>query len=263
MRKKIALKQFTYDELKGMDSKKILTGKVMATLSVKTKEGRKTALRIESLNAKVLVLPEEIGEEKFKPEVYVGRVVVFTVIGFDEATKTIYASIKRARDAVYYPMVKRLQLGELIMGQIINILPFGAYIEMNGVIGLMRNTDFSTDTTAIGDLYSEGDYIPVKMLGYSKTGQLRVKPIKKVHSASSISLEEINKGQVVIGVVREVKPFGVVVNIGEYADVLCQTIPGEVYSEDTRVHIRIDAITPRYFEGIKTKNLKGTILKQA
>ena len=260
---KVVLKQFTYDELKEIGSKKILKGRISATIPIKTKEGKKTGLRMDCRNVKIVVLPEEIGEEKFKPDIYVGRVVVFVVIGFDEATKTVYASMKKAKEAVYYPMIKRLKLGELIMGQVINILPYGAYIEMNGVIGLMRNTDFSTDTTAIGDLYKEGDYMPVKMLGYSKTGQLRVKPIKKAHSASAISLEEVNKGQVVTGDVREVKPFGVVVNIGEYADVLCQTVPGERYEEDTRVNVRIDAVTPRYFEGIRTKNLKGTILKKA
>ena len=57
----------------------------------------------------------------------------------------------------------RLSDGEAFKAQIVNILPHGAYVEIEGVTGLLKNTDFAEDFTKIEDMHSQGDKINVKL----------------------------------------------------------------------------------------------------
>ena len=154
----------------------------------------------------------------------------------------------------------RLKDGEAMSAQIINILPHGAYVEIDGVTGLLKNTDYAEDYTTISEMLSQGDKINVKLRKVSSNGLLLFEATKKYCNPSIVSADSLEKGQIVLGRIRSIKPFGIFVNVAPYLDVLCSTEIDE-YEEDKRVQIKIEDIQDKPFNGKMVKRFKGKILK--
>ena len=245
-----------------MAKKEVIKGVVKgAKVDANTEE---EYLSVVLMGFKGIIKSKDIDIELTIPKLgnFVGREVYFTIKEIDEKNKVIYCSRKEAQKLKNAEITNRLYDGEAFEGQIVNILPHGAYIEIKGVTGLLKNVDFAEDFTAVSDIYNQGDKINVKFKKISHNSLILLEATKKYRDPAAINPDEIEKGQTVLGVIRSIKPFGVFVNIAPYLDVLCTgTNPDYEYEEDTKVQIKINDISEKELAGRPVKRFKGKIVK--
>jgi len=191
---------------------------------------------------------------------FVGREVYFVIKSVNEKNKTIVCSRKEAQIITRDNIIGRLKDGEAFNSQIINILPHGAYVEIQGVTGLLKNTDYAEDYTTIAEKFSQGDKLNVKLKKTSTNGLLIFEATKKYCNPNTIKPEELEENQIVLGVIRSIKPFGIFVNVAPYLDILCSP-EIEEYEEDKKVQVKIVKVEYMDFNGKKVKRFKGKILK--
>ena len=191
---------------------------------------------------------------------FVGREVSFLVKEVKEKEGVVMCSRREAQALTKEPILARLSDGEAFSAQIVNVLPHGAYVESEGVTGLLKNVDFAEDFTKIDEVLSQGDRVNVKLKKISSNDLLLFEATKKYCNPSAVKAEDLEEGQTVLGVIRSIKPFGVFVNVAPYLDVLC-SIDAEEYEEDRKVQILIENIKEKEFNGATIKRYKGKIIK--
>lgn len=191
---------------------------------------------------------------------FVGREVYFIPKSINEKEGIVWCSRKDAQAITKDGILERLKDGEAFSAQIVNILPHGAYVEIDGVTGLLKNTDYAEDFTKIEEVFSQGDRVNVKLKKVSSNELLLFEATKKYCNPATTKAEDLAEGQTVLGVIRSIKPFGVFVNVAPYLDVLC-SIDAEEYEEDKKVQILIESIKDKEFNGATIKRYKGKIIK--
>lgn len=173
---------------------------------------------------------------------FLGREVNFTVVGIDQEKDLLVCSRKDAQAVKKQEIVERLTEGEVFNAQIINILKYGAYVEIEGVTGLLKNVDFADDYTTISEVLKVGDKVNVKLKKISSNDRLIFEAIEKFKNPTIMEFQMFERDQVVLGVVRNVKPWGAYVCIAPGLDALCP-IPGTgEIEEGMKVSFRITQV---------------------
>lgn len=193
---------------------------------------------------KAIIKREEVDlEVEWKSLVgFLGREVYFTVLEVDEENDRLFCSRKEAQKIKKDEIVERLTEGEVFTAQIINILKYGAYVEIEGVTGLLKNVDFAEDYTAVGDILKVGDKVNVKLKKITENDKLTFEAVEKYKNPTIMEFDMFERNQVVLGVVRNVKPWGAYVNIAPGLDALCP-IPGTgELEEGMKVSFRITQV---------------------
>lgn len=170
---------------------------------------------------------------------FVGQEVGVVVLTFDAKKGEAICSRAEAQKIVSPGIIQRLEDSESFVGTVVNILPYGAYIDIGGVTGLLKNYDFAVDTTLIKEVKRVGDKISVHLKQYSQNGTIVFEADKKYRSPDAIDPETIQVGQIVFGVVRSRKPFGYFVNIAPGIDVLTSSDIDEEINEEQKVQIKV------------------------
>lgn len=245
--------------------KKIVTKEICKGVVSMVNHDKKldTDVLVMKLNGfKGIIKKEDVDMELNIPSLvnFVGREIYFTIKSVNKKDKTIICSRKEAQILMKDTIIGRLEDGEAFNGQIINILPHGAYVEIQGVTGLLKNTDYAEDYTTIAERFSQGDKINVKLKKKSSNGLLIFEATKKYCNPNVINPEELEENQVVLGVIRSIKPFGIFVNVAPYLDILCSP-EIEEYEEDRKVQVKIVKVEYRNYNGKEVKRFKGKILK--
>lgn len=156
-------------------------------------------------------------------------------------------SQERAVKAIIKPLLKKLKAGETITTVVSNIQIYGAYVTAGkGYLSmLLKNADFSEDTTRCCDILEKGDKIRVKFVKETATGTIICKaetPYKGKNQATD--LNTYSPGQVVGGVVVGVKPYGAYVSISTNLDMLVNLPASAELIEGMRVSCKIKKIVP-------------------
>jgi len=240
-----------YEKFK--EEKKILKGIIKIVQFDEDLESDVLVLDLDGL--KGVILKKEVDANlKLKSLVnFVGREVFFVVTKVDHASGIVFCSRAIAQKITEEEIMNRLQDGEAFNAQIINILKYGAYVEIEGVTGLLKNVDFAEDYTTISEMMSVGDFIQVKMKRFSKNGRILFEAVKKYKSPTIMSIDSFEKNQVVLGVVRSIKPWGVFVQIAPNLDALCSPDAVEL-EEDMKVSVKITKVIT------EEKKVRGKIL---
>lgn len=179
---------------------------------------------------------------KFKSLIsFVGTNVSFIVNKVFKNSNLCIVSRAAAQKTTVPEVLEKLEDGECFEGRIINILPYGAYVEINGVTGLMKNADFAEDFTSIRDVRHVGDKVMIKLRGKSKNNTLLFEAVTKYISPTAIRKEDLEVGQIVLGVVRSKQPWGIFVNVAPGLDALVDSEFVEV-EEDQKVSVKIKTI---------------------
>jgi ribosomal protein S1 len=106
---------------------------------------------------------------------FVGAEVGVVVLAFDAKKGEAICSRAEAQKIVTPDIIARLEDSESFVGTIVNILPYGAYVDIGGVTGLLKNYDFAVDTTLIKEVKRVGDKVSVmETKPYSKTKRWRL-----------------------------------------------------------------------------------------
>ena len=175
---------------------------------------------------------------------FVGKIVPFVVLSFNWEEGTAICSRAAALDALRPQTTAELEKGTTMKGTVLRIMPYGAYIDIDGVTGLLKNPDFSSDAVLIGDVKAAGDPICVKFKSYTDKGKMLFEADPKYKSPNAIRPESIQVDQFLFGVVRARKPFGYFVNVAPGTDVLAFSEAKEDIEVDQRVSVKILKVYP-------------------
>lgn len=173
---------------------------------------------------------------------FVGMEVNYIVKDIDFETKTIYCSRKEAQELVEDEVIQKLENGDMFSATITGLVNYGAYVEMNGIYGLLRNSDFSDDHVKIKNVLKVGDRINVRLQRISDKNRITVEPVEKYVLKTVLKFDNFERDQVVLGVVNGVKPWGAYVTIAPGLDALCPIPPTEEIEEGIKVSFRITQV---------------------
>lgn len=206
----------------------------------------------------VIVPPNEIEafQEVDQFPFLAGREIEFKVLSVDDKEGVVIASRKQAQQENYEEVYQKLINGEALEGVITNIVSFGAYVEIKGVPGLLKNYNFASDTTLIREIKSEGDKVLVKFHKQSDSGKIQFVAAEKYCSPTSLKFEDFEKGQSIVGTVCSIKPFGIFVRIAADVDALC---PFPEMENEVEENCKVSVVITRIRE--EEKRIAGKIKK--
>lgn len=240
---------------KALETKKIMKGTVKYVQF--SKEYDTDILVLDLEGTKGIVLRSEVDHEiNWKSLVsFVGRVINFVVQSIDEEQDVLFCSRKEAQDIMKGAIVERLTEGEVFSATVVNILNYGAYLEIDGISGLLKNIDFAEDYTTVGDVLKVGDKINVKLKKISTNDKLIFEAIEKFVNPTIMNFDIFAENQVVAGTIRDVKPWGIYVCIAPGLDALCPIPATGEFEEGMKVSFRIVKVLH------EEKRIRGKIIK--
>lgn len=176
-----------------------------------------------------------------------GRQVPFVITAVDEENNRLLCSRKKAQTALKSAMLQNLASGHVFEGELTGFSRYGGYIEVNGVTGHIRNSDFSDDHSDIREYLSIGDKVEVKCKEISPEGYIFWTVVSKMHRTKPI-VHDFEADTVVLGRVVRISDFrqgvGVFVNLSLGIDALCSLPRSIEIEEGSRVSVKIESVTP-------------------
>lgn len=198
---------------------------------------------------KCVIFADEADADNVNPRLInlMGRKVPFIITGFDEEEDRLLCSRKKAQEALKASMLQGLQSGQVYEGRLTGFSQYGGYIEVNGVTGHIRNSDFSEDHSDIREYLKAGDKVEVKCKEISSEGYIFWEVVSKVRRSKPIE-HDFERDTIVLGRVARISNFpnsiGVFVNLKLGIDALCP-LPRDIEIEEgSRVTMKIETITP-------------------
>lgn len=191
----------------------------------------------------------------------VNKEIIFVVKQIDEETGLIRLSRKEAQEIMEEEIKKDLLEGKAFTAEITGLLDYGAYVAINDVYALMRNSDYSDGYIPISDELDVGDKIEVKLNSIAQeSGRISVEPVNKRKVEGLLDFSMFERDQVVAGKIRSVRPFGAFVGIAPGVDGLCN-IPavGEI-EEGSDVKFRITRVFTEEVDGEEVGRVRGKII---
>ena len=240
---------------KALETKKIMKGMVKYVQF--HKELDTDVLVVDLDGVKVVIVRDEIDAElNWKSLVsFVGREVNFTIQSIDEEAGILFGSRKEAQQIQKDVVVERLMEGEIFSATVVNILNYGAFVDIEGISGLIKNVDFAEDYTTIGDVLKKGSKINIKLKKVTNTNKLIFEAVEKYRNPTIMNFDEFEPNQVVYGVIRDIKPWGVYVCIAPGLDGLCSIPPTGEIEQGMKVSFRIVTVNK------EEQRVRGKIVK--
>jgi len=150
-----------------------------------------------------------------------GQKIRVKIIELDKKQNRLVLSEKKAEKVSEKELVKRakklksLKIGDETKGNVVSILPFGLFVDIDGLEGLVHISEISWEkVNHPGDIYKIGDKVKGKVMKKNEEeGTLEIS-IKQTLSNPWDNLEErYPVGKKVKGKVSKVVPFGAFVNL--------------------------------------------------
>jgi small subunit ribosomal protein S1 len=144
------------------------------------------------------------------------------IVEIDFEKKKLRVSLKKIQPRPFEDFSKNFKTGNVVTGVVTTITNFGAFVKIGTIEGLLHNEDVSWDRSQkCKDLLKDGDEVEVKIIkiDYEKE---KVSLSKKALEESPIDLfaKSHKKGDIIIAKVRDVKEFGVFVELEDGVDAL-------------------------------------------
>lgn len=199
----------------------------------------------------------------------VGLRIPFVIKEVDDEQGLLVCSRKVAQQRMKEVMMPSLLNGEVFEGTITGFAHFGAFIDVNGLVGWLRNADYSTDHSRINERYKVGDHISVRCKSVSKTEQQYIawEAATKYHRTTPFTCD-LEPGALILGHIINIKSFteslGVFVrpDDNKELDILCSMPPELEIERGVGVVVRVRSVEPGETEFSRPR-LRGTILRLA
>jgi len=163
-------------------------------------------------------------ELKESLSVLAGKVLKAKVIEFDKAKNRLVLSEKDAvsyySDEVREEKLERVQEGDVLDGIVTGIMPFGIFVDMDGLEGLVHISEIAWEkVNHPGDYHKVGEQVRVKVLGVDPGSKKLALSIKQLTPNPWTSVEEkYPVGTKVSGKVNKIVPFGAFVTLEKGLD---------------------------------------------
>ncbi len=152
---------------------------------------------------------------------FVGNVYDFKIVKINEDRKNVVLSrreiIEQERSEKRQKFLSSVTIGDRITGTVKNITDFGAFIDLDGIDGLLHVTDMSwARLNHPGELLKVGQQLEVQVLDINKDKERVSLGLKQMQSNPWDRIEErFPVGQKVSGKVTNLMPYGAFVQIEE------------------------------------------------
>ncbi len=151
-----------------------------------------------------------------------GEEIDVEVIEIDYDKRRLRVSLKNLLPKPFNEFNKNFNVGDVVEGEISSLTTFGAFVKIGSVEGLLHNDDISwTESESCKKKYNIGDKVKVKIRKIDEETQkisLSVKHLEE--SPSSIFAKNHKLGDVIKGVVNDIKDFGVFVKVSDNVEAL-------------------------------------------
>jgi len=166
------------------------------------------------------------------------------VVEINPSERRLRVSLKNLLTKPFDEFVAKHKVGDVLKGSVTTITNFGAFVRIDGVEGLLHNEDASWDRgEKCKNLFKVGDEIEVKIIKIDKDTQ-KISLNHKELGDSPISefAKSHNQGDVVKGKIRDIKEFGIFVELGGGIDALIRKEDlGNVSVDSLKVGDEIEA----------------------
>lgn len=157
------------------------------------------------------------------PGVWVGKTLEFRVIEFTEGGRRLVVSrraiLREEKERLAVETRKTLAVGSVCDGRVVRLMPYGAFVDIGGVEGLIHVSEISHERVGDpGDVLSEGQEITVKVMDIQNLGQGRSERVslslRALESDPWIDVEDkLKQGEWYEGVISGLADFGAFVEL--------------------------------------------------
>ncbi len=145
--------------------------------------------------------------------------------------------LRATQRAVTNSFVSTLAAGQVHRGRVALLTDFGAFVEINGVRGLVHLSELSWGRVErAADVLTLGEDVEVKILGIKPGRKLSL----SIRALSKDPLSSLQNGQILPGVVTRLADFGAFVRVGDGAEGLVHLTELAEY----RVHAPEEIVAP-------------------
>ena len=179
-----------------------------------------------------------------KDHISEGEELDVEVIEIDAKDRRLRVSLKNLLKKPFDEFKAQFKEGDVTKGVVTSVTNFGAFVRIGAVEGLLHNEDASWDRNdKCKDLFKVGDEVEVKIIKIDPNEQkisLSQKDLKQ--SPVQAYAKKFNVGDIVTGKIRDIKDFGVFVELGDNVDALIRKEDlGSVSAESLNINDNIEA----------------------
>ena len=179
-----------------------------------------------------------------KDHISEGEELDVEVIEIDAKDRRLRVSLKNLLKKPFDEFKAKFKEGDVTKGVVTSVTNFGAFVKIGAVEGLLHNEDASWDRNdKCKDLFKVGDEVEVKIIKIDSNDQkisLSQKDLKQ--SPVQAFAKKFNVGDIVTGKIRDIKDFGVFVELGDNVDALIRKEDlGSVSAESLNINDSIEA----------------------
>ncbi|MDH3745851.1 MAG: S1 RNA-binding domain-containing protein [Acidobacteriota bacterium] len=154
-----------------------------------------------------------------KPESYLDNTYSFHVLRIQRGGKRVVLSrkepLRAERQLVQDRITKTIQPGAVIKGKVASLTDFGAFIDLDGVQGLVHVSELSRDRVSHpSEVVEEGQEVEVKVLRVENEGRRISLSMKALQPDPWRSIAgELEEGTTVTGIVERTADFGAFIRV--------------------------------------------------
>ncbi|CAM3505438.1 30S ribosomal protein S1 [Campylobacter upsaliensis] len=151
-----------------------------------------------------------------------GEEIDVEVIEINSDERRLRVSLRNLLSKPFDEFSKTHKVGDMTQGIVTSITAFGAFVKIDNVEGLLHNEDASWDRNdKCKELFKIGDEIKVKIIKIDEDNQKISLSTKELKNSPIQEYAKIHKvGDVVKGIIRDIKDFGIFVELSENVDAL-------------------------------------------
>ncbi len=189
-------------------------------ISVKIKDVTKGGLITSVKGARAFIPGSQVTDTYVEDlSHYVGKTIDVNIIEFEPNQRKLILSGKQLararRSKEREARLSQLNEGDKCQGVVTKLMPYGAFVSLDGVEGLVHNSDLSwTRIKHPSDVVKEGDKVEVTILAVNKEDGKVSLAIKDINGDPwQVNASNIEEGQVLSGTVIKFMPFGAFVRL--------------------------------------------------
>ncbi|EMZ6042814.1 30S ribosomal protein S1 [Campylobacter jejuni] len=151
-----------------------------------------------------------------------GQEIDVEVIEINPNERRLRVSLRNLLSRPFDEFMKSYKIADVVEGEITSVTSFGAFVKLGGIEGLLHNEDASWDRNdKCKDKFSQGDKIKVKIIKIDEENQKISLSTKELSNSPVQEYAKIHKvGDIVKGAIRDIKDFGVFVELSKNVDAL-------------------------------------------
>ncbi|EAL5225779.1 30S ribosomal protein S1 [Campylobacter coli] len=151
-----------------------------------------------------------------------GQEIDVEVIEINSDERRLRVSLRNLLSKPFDEFMKNHKIGDVIEGEVTSTTSFGAFVKIGSVEGLLHNEDASWDRNEkCKDKFNNSDIIKVKIIKIDEEGQKISLSIKELSESPVQEYAKNHKvGDIVKGKIRDIKDFGVFVELNKNVDAL-------------------------------------------